>query len=339
MSLANRIADVLGAHLGREVSIEGFARKSGGASRETYLFDALWPESGAMQRRGYVLRRDPIASLLESDRTHEYRVIEAAGRLGIPVPRTVLLELRAEVLDRPFFVMERVDGMPTPPSFPAAYPDEMRDRVAREFLEILARLHAADWRAHGFDFLPHPGDGDGPARIAIAQWRKVFDQDRVEAHPLLERAFGWLATHAPAARRITIVHGDYRSGNYLHDMNGGISAILDWEMAHLGDPLEDLGWATMPYWSSQGRVCGHEPEDAAVARYEALTGAPVDRDALRFWQVLGTVKMAVISLTGVKSYCEGRSNEPILPIVACLMARLLGELCALLDLTEERHAA
>jgi aminoglycoside phosphotransferase (APT) family kinase protein len=103
-------------------------------------------------------------------------------------------------------------------------------------------------------------------------------------------------------------------------------------MAHLGDPHEDLGWATMPYWSSEGRAGGLEPEAELVTRYESVSGFAVDRERLRFYQVLGTIKMLVISLTGVKNFCQARSAEPTLAIVGFLVGRLARELTVLLGL-------
>jgi aminoglycoside phosphotransferase (APT) family kinase protein len=336
MSLGEQLAAYLTARVGHPVEVTSLARKSGGASRETYLFDARWVEGAGAVERAFVLRRDPVASLLESDRRHEFQAIEAAGRIGIPVPRVCWIELDPSFLERPFFIMERVEGMPTPPTFPAAYPVEMRARTAADFAAILARIHRADWRAAGFDFLEDPGPGREAARRATATWRRVFEQDRIEAHPLLERAFAWLEANLPATDRVTLVHGDYRSGNYLHDMQGGITAILDWEMTHLGDPHEDLGWATMPYWFCADRAGGLEPTSDMLARYAELSRHCVDPASVHFYQVLGTVKMLVISLTGVRNYCDARTAEPTLAIVAFLAPRLLGDLVSLLGLAEAR---
>ncbi len=340
MSLAPRLEAYLADQLGRPVRVTSLVRKSGGASRETYLFDAEWHEDdGRTVQRSFVLRRDPVASVLKSDRTLEYAVLDAASALGLPVPKVCWLELSGKVLDRPFFVMERVPGVPTPPTFPAAYPAEMRARTTEDFVALLARIHGADWRARTLDVLDDPGPGVEPARHAVAHWRRVYEQERIEAHPILERGFLWLERNLPSADRTTLVHGDYRSGNYLHDETGRITAILDWEMAHLGDPHEDLGWACMPYWSCEGRACGLEPEAALLERYERASGTPVDRERVHFYKVLGTVKMAVISLTGVRSYCEGSSAEPTLAVVGLLLGRLSVELLDLLDRRGEERAA
>jgi aminoglycoside phosphotransferase (APT) family kinase protein len=330
MELQERLAGYLGGKLGSDVRISGFVRKSGGASRETYLFDATWHEAGRPIERGFVLRRDPVASVLESDRTLEYRVLETAHTLGIPTPKVRWLELGAEALERPFFIMERVAGMPTPPTFPPGYPVEMRARTAADFVAILAKIHGADWHGQHLDVLDDPGPGSAAARRAVAHWHGIYQQDRLEPHPILERAFGWLERNLPTTEVTTLVHGDYRSGNYLHDQDGRITAMLDWEMAHLGDPHEDLGWATMPYWSCEGRAAGLETEEEMLRRYERLSGRALDRARVRFYQVLGTVKMAAISLTGVRSFCDGRSAEPTLAIVGLLLGRLSVELLSLL---------
>jgi aminoglycoside phosphotransferase (APT) family kinase protein len=332
MTLAEQLAGYLSGKIGAPVEIHNLARRSGGASRETYLFDARWRAAGRDVEQGFVLRRDPVASLLESDRQDEFQAIAAAGRIGIPVPTARWIELDPSFLERPFFIMERVDGLPTPPTFPAGYPVEMRERTAADFIDILARIHGADWRAVGFDFLDDPGTAREPARRQVAHWRRIFELDRIEPHPIVDRTFTWLEARIPETDRVTVVHGDYRSGNYLHDMQGNITAILDWEMTHLGDPHEDLGWATMPYWGCEDRAGGLERTTDMLDRYERLSGTRVDRSRVHFYQVLGTIKMLIISLTGVRNYCEARSSDPLLEVVALLSPRLLGDLVSLMGL-------
>src|SRR5262245_61326673 len=133
MELQDRLAGYLSDRIGTDVRVSGFARKSGGASRETYLFDAAWSDGGTAVERGYVLRRDPVASVLESDRTLEVKVLQAAHALGLPTPEVCWQELTGDALERPFCILERLPGMPTPPTFPAAYPTEMRARTAADF--------------------------------------------------------------------------------------------------------------------------------------------------------------------------------------------------------------
>jgi aminoglycoside phosphotransferase (APT) family kinase protein len=108
----------------------------------------------------------------------------------------------------------------------------------------------------------------------------------------------WLREHLPPADRIVLVHGDYRSGNFLYDDGGRITAILDWELAHLGDPHEDLGWVVNPLFSVRGAggerlACGLSPRDEMLARYEQATGWRVDPERLRFYEIFNNYKLAV----------------------------------------------
>src|SRR4029077_9403192 len=122
-------------------------------------------------------------------------------------------------------------------------------------------------------------------------------------------AFLSLEAHIPSTDRITLVHGDYRSGNYLFTDDGTLTAMLDWEMAHLGDAMEDLGWACMKFWSGRGLTVGLTTRADLLARYEHASGIPVDAARVTFYEILGTVKMAVIALTGIRSFCDGKTHD------------------------------
>ena len=109
-------------------------------------------------------------------------------------------------------------------------------------------MQSLDYRECGLEILGAPKSLEDPARIQTAHWNEIYERDRMGEHyPILDAAFAWLKANPVVTDRIVIVHGDYRSGNYLYDENG-IIAMLDWEMAHLGDPMEDLGWASMMFW-------------------------------------------------------------------------------------------
>jgi len=109
-------------------------------------------------------------------------------------------------------------------------------------------LQSIDYRECGLEILGPPENLEAPARIQAAHWAEIYERDRMGEHyPILTAAFAWLKANPVVSDRIVIVHGDYRSGNYLYDENA-IVAMLDWEMAHLGDPMEDLGWASMMFW-------------------------------------------------------------------------------------------
>lgn len=330
--MIDRLAAFLSARIGAAVQVVDLARKSGGGSRETWLFDAEWLEAGKPRRRSLVLRRDPPASLLESDREREFRLLECLHGSGIPVPKVEWFERSPEWLERPFFVMERAPGVPTPPTFPSAGDPAQREHAARDFVAILARIHRLDWAALGLGFLPGVEERP-PAKVQLEVWRRIYAQERLAHEPLLELAFRRLESALPATDRVTLVHGDFRSGNYLIDAAGHITAMLDWEMAHLGDPMEDLGWACMKFWSGGGRVCGLLERREFFGRYEAASGIPVDATRVAFYELLGNVKMAIICMTGMRSFTEGRSSDAVLGLVGLMIPRLLDEIAVQLGVT------
>jgi aminoglycoside phosphotransferase (APT) family kinase protein len=118
----------------------------------------------------------------------------------------------------------------------------------------------------------------------------------------------------PAAQKLSVVHGDYRSGNFLHDGEGRILAILDWEMAHIGDPLEDLGWAFDPLWShfDSTKVAGLLPRADAIAIWEKTSGLKVDPEALAWWALFNAFKGLVIWISAAKSFRDGGGVDPVL---------------------------
>jgi len=301
----------------REIEVSQLWRIPGGASRETWSCDATWREGKARQGRGLIIRRDPEASLLETERYVEFRVYQAVQGSGIPVPEVFWLEDDPRWLERPFFVMARLPGEASPQVLvPAAF-NGHAEAIAAHKIEILARIHGLDWAALGLDFLGVPSSAAACAEREIARWEAIMRAQQLEPQPVLELALAWLRSHRPVAQRVTLVHADYRTGNFLVD-GGRISGVLDWEMVHLGDPLEDVAWVCLRSWRWAGdaRVGGLLPRAEFYRRYEEASGLTVDPEAVRFWEVLGNLKLAVIFLTGARSFCEGRSKDALLALTA-----------------------
>ena len=236
-------------------------------------------------------------------------------------------------MDRPFFIMHRMQrGRPARARFPAAEAESTRAKLADEFIAEMARLQSIDWRAFGLDMLGVPESLDDPARIQAAHWADLYERDRMGEHyPILDAAFAWLKANPVTSDRIVIVHGDYRSGNYLYDENG-IITMLDWEMAHLGDPMEDLGWSSMRLWGRDEFAGGLIEREAYYRLYEEKSGQRVDRKRLFFYQVLGNAKMAVICLTGIRDFVERRTSDAVMPFLELLMPALLEDLAKQLGL-------
>jgi aminoglycoside phosphotransferase (APT) family kinase protein len=318
--LCSRIPDAT------DISVSNLYRIPGGQSRETWSFDATWSEGGTPAQRGFILRRDPDASVLQTDREAEFRVMQAVHGTGVPIPQVLWLEQDATHLDRPFALMERLDGCeasPTKVLMDGAFIGG-RARMAAEFADILARIHAIDWRAAGLEFLGAP-DPESCGLTELEKWEAIVARESLEPQPVLRAACRWLRRHPPKpAQRVVLVHADYRTGNFLAAPTGEIVGILDWEMTHLGDPLEDIGWACIRPWRWIGteHIGGLMDRADLYRMYEAASGITVDDESVRFWEVLGNVKLAAIFLTGGRSYCEGRTRGAMMAFLGRNVRRL-----------------
>jgi aminoglycoside phosphotransferase (APT) family kinase protein len=324
---AERLAAYLRTRLPHagELRVQNLARIGGGASRETWSADVSATEGGREITRGLVVRRDPPAGLLDSDRRHEFRVMRAARELGIPVPEVYWVEDDPRWLDRPFVVMERLEGAVPPVVFAAGEPVELRRLVAGEFVRHLATIHAADWRRLDLELAAVPATAEDAARAQVAHWQGEYRRAKTEERPVLARALAWLGQSIPRGGNLALVHGDYRAGNIIYRATG-IAGILDWEMAHVGDPLEDLAWAVLQFWRGGDLCQGLLSRAEMIAAYEKARGDSVDPARLFFYEVLGHVKMAVIALTGVRSFVEERVADGVLALVGYMVPRLEGAL-------------
>lgn len=306
----------------------------GGSSRETISFDAEWTEEGHKIARSFVLRRDPVASLLETDREMEFGVLQCLESTPVPTPKVYWLEQDEKWLERPFCVMERMPGSPIPAMsrmrlFAPEDPD-LRAKIAKQWVEVLAQIHTLDWKGLGLSFLGVPEAGTDAARREIDKWEQVIDKHKLEPQPILTEALLWLKNNKPEAERITLVHADFKQDNLLYE-NDKLTAFLDWEMTHLGDPMEDLGWASMGWWRQDtDLICGLIEKEELFRYYEELTGIKVDERKVFFYQMLGCVKMTAIILTGVRSFTDGRSHDITLGLLGLAMCLLENELANLL---------
>ena len=312
-------------HLGADADVTGLRRLTGGASNETWSFDLVAAEGHVdplilrVDRRGHWL--GPAA---------EARLLEAAARQGVPVPR-VRFVLAEEDGIGAGYVMTRIEGETIPRRIlrDEALADA-RAAMARQAGEIAARIHAVPLD----EVLPLPGaDAHGhPAAVEIAQQRELLDAYG-EPHPVLELALRWLEERLPPATEVTLVHGDFRTGNLVvgHD---GIRAVLDWELAHVGDPVEDLGWLCVPSWRFRQLdrpVGGFGHYEDLLAGYEAVSGRRVALESVRFWEVLGTVRWAVICIVQAFTHLHGVHRSVELAAIGRRVAEMEHHLLEMID--------
>jgi aminoglycoside phosphotransferase (APT) family kinase protein len=325
------LIDQLGAYLtrprGQPTEVHFLSRISGGASRETYKFDA----TTAGERRGYILRRDPPGSLIDTDRRLEFLAIRSFAGKGVAAPEALVLEEEGAELERPFFIMGRVDGGITSSPFgvdpfgphAAAIGEQffgIMGAIAREPVEALPILEVTQ--------VPAPDDC---WRQQLDYWAGVIEEDELHPQPIVRAAIRRLRRNPPPpAAKIAVVHGDYRSGNFLHDNAGKIIAVLDWEMAHLGDPLEDLGWAMDPLWSraDDARVSGMVTPAEAIAIWEKASGLKLDPKAFAWWRLFASVKAQGIWISSMREWRDSGFKEPILAFSGWFTARRQDEILA-----------
>jgi aminoglycoside phosphotransferase (APT) family kinase protein len=313
--IAARLEKYLAKTLDRPaLRVSDLARIPGGASRETYRFRARYDSGNGEIERALILRRDPPASLIETDRTTEFRAYQAFHRLGLPVPEPVALELDGAALERPFFVMEEITGCEVASILnPDPYRSQ-REKIGEQFWTVLGRIAKADPDAIGLSDFEGARDPKEAWRHEVARWEKVIDEDEREPQPIARAALRWLKRNPPPpAQKISVVHGDYRTGNFLFNATGEIRAILDWEMAHLGDPLEDLGWALDPLWAhgDWSRPAGLIARADAIATWEAASGLKADPGALAWWETFASLKGLAIWISAACEYAEGRNTDAV----------------------------
>ena len=313
------LEDKLAAYLQRKLNapdlkVANLARIPGGASRETFRFRARYTDNGKPVDRGLILRRDPTSSLIETERDTEYRAYEAFHKLGLPVPEPIALELSSEVLQRPFFITAEIENCQTGAILSPLPYGVHGDKIGNQFFTALGKIAAADPVALGLSDFNGPKDVRGAARHEVARWEKVIDEDEREPQPIVRAAIRWLKRNLPPpAQKICVVHGDYRTGNFLYDESGDIRALLDWEMTHLGDPLEDLGWAIDPLWAGghPERPGGMIARELAIRTWEQASGLKADPKALHWWEIFASLKGAAIWISAAREYAEGRNIDPI----------------------------
>ena len=290
----------------KTVEVETLRRMSGGVSHEIWAVDALLDDGSNRTARKLVLRRDPSDTKISihAGLRAEFLVMRAAHREGVPVPEVFWLCEDSAVLGAPFFIMERVEGETIARRL-------LRDQTyarAREVIivqlaEILARIHRIDVARHGLDFLPPPGDS--AARTEILRFAEIYRQFSVdEPHPAFELALRWMLANLPASKTQSLVHADYRIGNAVFGPEG-VRAILDFEGAHLGDPMEDVGWFLIRPWrygEDDKAAGGLAPREVFLEAYAKASGVPIDAKTAHFWEIFGNFRWGVITMRDARVY-------------------------------------
>ncbi|WP_131768730.1 phosphotransferase family protein [Candidatus Protofrankia californiensis] len=298
---ADQVERDFAARLGHSVHLLGRRLAGEGLSDETGLltFDSGGEELTLVVRlfRPGAVARHEVAP----ERLHRLLTVLAGAEL--PVPRPLWFEASPELFGGPYSVVSRMPGTAVVPWSPEGrrfLAEAGKGPIGEQFCRVLAEIHGLDWQADGLGFL-----GDLGRTFAVRRVDELADYlSRVRGgpEPVLADGLCWLRAHIPDHADVSLVHGDYRTGNMLF-AGDAITAVLDWEFAALGDPLSDVGWVCCPSnRMGSDRVCMLLPQESFLRRYERCRGQEVDRAALRFWIVYHQVRHAVMWLEAGRNF-------------------------------------
>lgn len=307
----------------QDIRLTRYERLPGGAIQDNFLLDVDVASGHLRGRHALVLRTDaPSAVAASLTRAQEFAVLRVAHDAGVAAPKPLFLCRDREVIGREFFVMERLPGIA--PGHRLTREAELvpdRDALAYALGANLAKIHAIRPPVAALDVLAAPSDD--PARTTIAEYRAYLDTLE-DAYPALECALRWCDVHAPSSHDVTLVHRDYRTGNYLVDA-GRLTGVLDWEFAGFGDPREDLGWFTARCW----RFAAPEREAGGIATlepfldgYESVAGWRITRADLDYWQLMAHLRWAIIALQQAHRHRAGGERS----LELALTGRIVHEL-------------
>ena len=286
-ALDDGLATVLGV-----AEIGGLTRLSGGASRDTWRFEA--------DGRSLILQRQREGDA--RDMATEIAALRAAGAAGVPTATVVMASTDRTQLGAAYMIVTDIGGETTPRKIlrDAEY-EQARQALPAQLAEALVAIHSIDPAA-----IPGLECTD-----QVERYREVLDM-LGEPHPTFELALRWLDGNRPPTSSRGLVHGDFRMGNVIVGAEG-LRAVLDWELVHIGDRMEDLGWLCVKAWrfGSGKPVAGVGDYGQLFEAYEAAGGCAVDPGVVRWWEVLGTMKWGIMCIMQANAHLTGvtRSHE------------------------------
>lgn len=344
--IESRLREFLGTRVDGDFTVAGLRRLPGGASKEQFMFELTWDHNEARRTDSMVLRMDPPASMVETLREREFQVLRAV-RPVVPVPEVFWVadeaELGASSLICGFMTgsASASDATKTASGLGTTYGARLRGLLAPQFVDHLAALHRFDPSDSNLSSFvaPRPGTTDA-IDWRLAAIDRAWAEDSFEAHPVIALTQHWLWDNRPVVDQISIVHGDYRNGNFLFDEESGeITAVLDWELTYLGDRHHDLAYAMMSGWGETDEETGEFYCSAIVAKeefiqeYERRSGLTVDPVRLEYYTVVNMYWAAVaLMATGPRNAAERLTHlDSMQTFLAGLGAFYMDELLSLIS--------
>lgn len=280
---------------GVPAQITGWQRTFGGNARRAYAFDANWADGSTTR---CIMLSQVSGKHVESDTATEYSVLAALNGSGVRAPAALLLDAAGEIAGAPAIVLERLPGEASVVEF-LALDKEIGQAITRDLAQATGELHRFDCADAAFD-------GVSPDAVdrQIAYWQDNFRKHRLEPCPVLDWLFAWLRAHAPRPVRLSLVHGDLRPGNFLY-AGDHLTGLLDWEMAHVGDPAEDIAWIYRDMWSPERFLS----LDDFLADHARCAGFVIPRRSVVFYRIFSEAKFAAISLAAAHLFASGQTDN------------------------------
>lgn len=305
--------------------IEELKPLAGGASKEQYHFYLRSDEGDQPSREHMLLRREPEESISQTDREREIQLFQSMDGI-VPVPKIFGGDLKGEYFGLPAMVCSFSSGVTKPTQGKGgvsgignSYPPDYRKTLAPDYVQTLAKVHRFDPSSFAFSAfeLPEIGSTKGNEKL-INWWARIWYEDRLEDIPLMAVAERWLRDNMPAVDRVCVVHGDYRTGNFLFDEDSKkITAVLDWELGWLGDYHADLAYVLfeafrVPDENGNPLQCGLISEKDFLEMYQKESGLSVDRKRLEYFTIFLLWRSVIqVFAAGMRSAITGKSHQAV----------------------------
>lgn len=257
----------------------------------------------------------------------EFAALAAVQGSAVAAPCPHYWSDDSSILGGPFLIVDKAKGStPIPWGDDDGLSDAARTTLGAQFADALGALHAIDWQDSP---LARFGDGltnENAALREVERWEAGYRRWALRPHPMLHKLIGWLRANPPAAPRLSIIHGDYRLGNFL-EAHGEITAILDWELVHLGDPHEDIAWTCLPqYRGGTPLMSKLVSRDELYARHEARTGFAVDAGSVHYYTLFSLLKLAVTHIAAAYAFERNGFRDMRMPAMATQIAPTLRQI-------------
>jgi len=301
-AIQTQLENFLSKEISGPFKVSHLKRMSGGGANESYRFELSHRDS----TETLVLRIKALGACCETHVPREFQMMKAVQDL-LPIAKPYWVAPDNTDFGAPAFICGLVPGVQAPPSatvkatgMGTRYGEPLRQLLAPQFVKFEAMLHAYDWKACDLSHFDKPRVGTTEAiDWRLAFWDRVWEEDKIEEHPTMLLARDWLWANRPIVDHVSLLHGDFRNGNFLYNPeNGEITGILDWELCSLGDRHCDLGYTMLQAWGYQGADgkflnSGLIDTETFISEYERVSGLPVDKQRLHYYLVFAIYWSAV----------------------------------------------